>query len=172
MTDTILFKEQQRFNQIWLWVLLIGTDVTIIAGILSSFLVKRLDGSHPPSFWSLFIPGLILLFVNIGLGITRLETLIKKDGIYIRFYPFHRKYITYQWSNISECFVRTYKPIFEYGGWGLRIGLFGKGGAFSTSGNKGIQLVSKNKSRMLIGTHKPDEIAEILTQLGYKNDHT
>ena len=104
---------------------------------------------------------LSLLFVFL-----RLETTIKKDGIYYRFFPFQLTYRKISWDKISQSFVRQYNPITEYGGWGLRIGLFGKGQAFNVSGNKGLQLVYDNGKKFLLGTQRPDEIERVLKQLG------
>ena len=104
---------------------------------------------------------LTLLFVFL-----RLDTAIQKDGIYYRFLPFQLTYKKISWDRISKAFVRQYNPITEYGGWGLRIGLFGKGQAFNVSGNKGLQLVYDNGKKLLLGTQRPQEIEQVLKQLG------
>jgi hypothetical protein len=168
MTDDILFEERQRFNQWWLWILLIGVNIFAIHDAVRDFLHQ--DTAHSVVLISsILIPLGVTAGVTLLLRIFRLDTQIKKDGVYVRFYPFHRKYLVYNWDAIAEHSIRTYRPLLEYGGWGLRAG-FGKGTAFTVSGNKGIQLVFKNKTRLLIGTHKPDEVSTILTQLGFTND--
>ncbi len=40
---------------------------------------------------------------------------------------------------MNEFYARKYRPIREYGGWGIRYGWNGR--AYSTSGNEGVQLV-------------------------------
>lgn len=55
----------------------------------------------------------------------------------------------------------------DYGGWGFRFGLFGKGRALNVSGNKGIQLVLTDGTRLLIGTNKPDEARQALQLIGH-----
>lgn len=96
----------------------------------------------------------------------RLETLVKDSGIYVRFFPVHVSFKRYSWDRISKSFVRKYKPISEFGGWGLRSGLFGKGKAFNVSGNKGLQLEFLDGTRLLIGTNKPEELTETLDKIG------
>jgi hypothetical protein len=54
----------------------------------------------------------------------------------------------------------------EYGGWGLRLGLFGKGTAFNVSGDIGLQLEFTDDRKLLIGTNKPDELIETLNKIG------
>ena len=59
--------------------------------------------------------------------------------------------------------VRQYKPLSEYGGWGLRYGSSGK--AYNVSGNIGIQLHFKDGSTLLIGTNKKEEVEVVLKQI-------
>ena len=163
MTIKNLFTENQRFRQIWLWVILVAVNVITIFGAY-----RHISGGK--EFGSPFITGniftLVLILLVTGLiFVVRLETTIKQDGIYIRFYPFHLKEKKYSWETIAEAAVRKYNPIMEYGGWGIRRGMFGKGGAYNISGNRGIQLVFKNGDKLLIGTQKPDEAAAVLNQI-------
>ncbi len=92
----------------------------------------------------------------------RLDTVIKTDGIYIRFFPFHRTFRFYAWETLAKCYVREYSPIGEYGGWGLRYSMSGKGKAYNFSGSKGLQLEFFNGDKLLLGTRKPEEITTIL----------
>ena len=54
----------------------------------------------------------------------------------------------------------------EYGGWGLRLGLFGNGKAFNVSGDKGLQLEFTDNKKLLIGTNRPEELTETLIKIG------
>ncbi len=54
----------------------------------------------------------------------------------------------------------------EYGGWGIKNGLFGSGKSYNVSGNEGLQIIYTNNKRLLIGTKKTDEIKSVLFQLG------
>jgi hypothetical protein len=55
---------------------------------------------------------------------------------------------------------RTYSPVLEFGGWGIRVG--GGGMAYNVSGNEGVQLVLKSGRRVLIGTRQPDVLMSAL----------
>ena len=70
----------------------------------------------------------------------------------------------YGGDDLSEYYARTYRPIWEYGGWGIRCS-FGKGKAYNVSGNKGVQLVFKSGKRLLIGSQRADELEEALSKL-------
>lgn len=98
----------------------------------------------------------------------RLKNQIRKDGVYVKFFPFHLSFKVYKWDKVSKLFVRQYDPISEYGGWGLRIGRNGK--AFNVSGNKGLQLEFHDNKKLLIGTNKPEELKETLLKIGPLKD--
>jgi hypothetical protein len=164
--NEILFTESQRFRQWWLLLLLAGTNSFFVAGLIKQVIRGQQFGGKAMSNTDLIVSagiviGLTILFLNI-----RLETVIKPNGIYVRFFPFFIKYKHYSWSSLTKSYVRQYSPLAEYGGWGLRLGLFGKGKAYNISGDKGLQLEFTNGQRLLIGTNKPDELNTVLLSIG------
>ncbi|MBD3750674.1 MAG: hypothetical protein IE931_14395 [Sphingobacteriales bacterium] len=166
MDNEILFLERQKFKQWWLWLIFIGINRLFSFGIFKQVIGGQQFGDKPMSNVGLIVTTaltivLTLLFVNF-----RLDTIIRKDGIYVRFFPFHFKFKHYSWDSLTKSFVRQYSPLTEYGGWGLRLGLFGKGTAYNVSGDKGLQLEFTDKKKLLIGTNKPDELTETLNKVG------
>ena len=115
----------------------------------------------------LLLTAIPLLLITLLILNIRLDTLIKEDGIYVRFFPFHWSFKKFSWDMISSSYVRKYSPLLEYGGWGMRIGIFGKGKAWNISGDKGLQLVFSNQKKLLIGTNQPQELAAILEKIGH-----
>ncbi|MDI6783925.1 MAG: DUF6141 family protein, partial [bacterium] len=91
-------------------------------------------------------------------SILKLTTEVHEDGIYIRFEPFVRKKILF--SEMKQYTARTYRPIREYGGWGIRYGW--KGTAYNVSGNRGVQLELNNGKRILIGSQRPEELVRAI----------
>ncbi len=166
MNNEILFVERQRFRQWWVWLTLLGLNGFFLFAVFKQVVGGQQFGDKPMSNTGLLIAmGLMilltLLFVNFCL-----DTKIKEDGVYVRFFPFHLKYKHYTWDTLAKCYVRTYSPIGEYGGWGLRFGLSGKGKAYNVSGNKGLQLEFTNGKKLLIGTNKPDDVTGALRKIG------
>jgi hypothetical protein len=117
------------------------------------------DDTYVWAFFTAVLP-ITLFFLSI-----RLDTVIQEDGIHVLFFPIQWKLKAYPWEEIQECYVRTYRPLTEYGGWGYRIGLFESGGALNVSGKEGIQLELKNGKRLLIGTQRPEDAKEALQKL-------
>lgn len=56
---------------------------------------------------------------------------------------------------------RTYRPILEYGGWGIRLGR--SGWAYNASGNQGVQLEIDETRPLLVGSRRPEELARAIT---------
>ena len=166
MDDKILFSEQQKFKQWWLWLILFGINGLFLFGIFKQIIGGQQFGTKPMSNTGLIIVTGLTFLLTFLFRNFRLDTIIKKDGIYVRFFPFHRKFRHYAWDILTKSFVRQYSPITEYGGWGLRLGLFGKGTAFNISGDKGLQLEFANNKKLLIGTKKPSQLTETLKKIG------
>ncbi len=143
------FKETQRFTQWWLWIVLIGSWIALMYSIAT-----------------VSAPTTISFFISMGFGMLlpvlfwqmRLTTRISTEGIYVRFIPFHFKEKFFPWDSIESAQVRTYSPLMEYGGWGIKYGFNGQGKVFNVAGDQGLQLVFKSGEKLLIGTQKPTEI--------------
>lgn len=166
MSNEILFTERQRFKQWWIWLILLGVNAVFIFRIFRQIMGLQPIGQNTMSDTGLIVVTTVSILLTILFLNFRLDTLIKKDGIYVRFYPIHLKFNHYAWQSLTKSFIREYSPISEYGGWGLRYGLFGKGKAYSVSGNKGLQLELTNNKKLLIGTNKPDELNKKLIIIG------
>ena len=168
MQKEILFEERQRFRQWWLWAMMIGVNGIFIYGVIKQIFMEQQFGDKPMSNAGLLLTFQLTCIVTLLLVSIRLDTQIKSDGIYVRFFPFHFiLFKFYSWEKIEKAYVREYSPIGEYGGWGIRLGLFGKGMAYNISGNKGIQLEMKNGKKLLIGTKHPDEAKQALQNSGH-----
>ncbi|WP_405208338.1 hypothetical protein [Aquimarina sp. LLG6339-5] len=157
MTTNIHYTEKQKFSQSWLWVSI------LVSGIVA---LLYLFNNKDVGTTTIIITASSFLLVILIFAVIKLETQIKNDGIYIRFFPFHIKFIQYDWSSIKQLYIRKYDPIYEYGGWGIRMNIRGKGKAFNISGNIGLQLEFQNNKKLLIGTNKPKKLSEALKKIG------
>lgn len=160
MKNNILFSEKQRFNQWWLRVLLLGANGLLAYGVITQVGLGKQFGDKPSGDAGLILVLALIIVITVFMFSLRLETVIKTDGVYVKFFPFHLSFRRYSWDQIHKSYVRKYNPILEYGGWGLR-GL-GKNRALNVSGNQGLQLEMEGNKRLLIGTRKPEEVNEII----------
>lgn len=84
----------------------------------------------------------------------RLETRVEKDMLSVRLTPFGPRRIAL--GDVVRAEVRTYHPLREYGGWGIRWGRDGM--AYNARGNRGVQLELKDGRRVLIGSQEPERL--------------
>ncbi len=146
----IVFYENQKFNQWWLWLILFGSFSFSFYTIIRS---PGLDLDQPlniitnPAFIIVFCAfiAIVALFL-----LMRLKTTISDTSIMIHLRPFTKK--EFKWSEIERAKVLNYGFI---GGWGIR--LFTKyGTAYNIKGSIGLALELKNGKKYLIGTQKGD----------------
>jgi hypothetical protein len=161
MSENIIFSETQRFRQWWLMLILIGSDIGFAVAIFFTVTAKDFDANDISQFLPLVIGMMAVNLVTAFVIILRLETKISDEGIEVRMFPFAVK--RYSWDKISKCFVRTYSPLTEFGGWGIRGRSDNR--ALNVSGSEGLQLKFKDGNSLLIGTQKGEEIKQALTQL-------
>jgi hypothetical protein len=100
---------------------------------------------------------LVAIGAMLLLSAARLVVEVRSDGLYYRFSPFHRSWHRIPLARIKTAEARTYRPLLEYGGWGIRYGLGGK--AYNVGGNRGVQLKLENGKRILFGSHEADALA-------------
>jgi hypothetical protein len=152
----LLYREVQHFRQVWIWAIVIAIAGLMWYGWAIQFLLHRPFGTKPMPdgllviFWLLFGIGLPAFFYYAGL-----ITEVRHDGIYFRYAPIHRSFRKIAFDELKRYEVRTYRPILEYGGWGIRYGPKGK--AYNVSGNRGLQLELKDGQRLLLGSQRPEE---------------
>ncbi len=146
------FTETQKFKQWWIWLLLVAINLLFAYGLYQQVYLGKPFGSNPGSDVSLVIFSTVSLLLTLLFLLFRLDTRIDEQGVSYRFFPFQLKYKQKKWSEIKKAYIRKYKPILEYGGWGMRFG------AYNVSGNIGLQLELHGGDELLIGTRKPEEM--------------
>ena len=157
---SIYFKELQKNNLSWKWLFFISLYVLMFWALVEQF-SEEIDIS---AVSSIIFSLCLIVFFNIVIVIMKLHTEIDEAKIKYRYKPFHIKPRIIYWSDISEFYIRDYKPIREYGGYGLQRKMkYGK--ALTVSGKKGLQLILKDGKKILIGTQKPKELEMIIGKL-------
>ncbi|MDX1691184.1 MAG: DUF6141 family protein [Acidimicrobiia bacterium] len=157
----MIFEERQRFRQWWAWGAILLP--ALIAWILFALQILGGEpvGDDPMPDWAVWV-----FFVVMGLGfpvwfaVLTLETTVDEEGVRVRFRNgIGRRDLDF--GEIARVEVRTYRPLLEFGGWGLRWG--GKGRrAFTASGNRGVDVALHDGRSVLIGSKRPEALAEAI----------
>lgn len=159
------FREVQRFRQPLLWLC-----VLVVAGLAWYAAAFQLGlgepwGNKPAPDWAV---ALIWLLFGVGLPVLfwslRLVTEVRGDGIYYKFFPFQLSFRKIAFPDVRQFEATTYRPLLDYGGWGIRYGLGGK--AYNVSGNRGVRLALANGKRLLIGSQRPEEFIAAIQEAG------
>ncbi len=164
----LCFTEVQRYRQTWIWVLLgalLGT--LIFLGFFQALQSQISDTPWLPIPALLFVAGiwggLVLLTYKAHLFVQ-----VDEQGIEFQLFPFQWATRSIAWADIDEMYIRNYDGLAEYGGWGVCYGPKGK--AYTISGRSGVQLHLADDQQILIGTQRPAELEELLSQLRYQYD--
>ena len=141
-----LFDEKQKFNQWWLWVILLSFPIISVG----PFDQNNINIYHV--LIGLAIPILFYLF--------ELRIKVNEDGFHYQFFPFHFKFHIIKLEDIDKFKALEYSPLKEYGGWGIKYGFKGK--AYNVSGNKGVRIFLNNGTNIMFGSQKHSELAKAL----------
>jgi hypothetical protein len=155
-----LFCESQPFRIWWLWLILL-VPVTISWWIFVVQIGFGIPvGNHPAPD---IVTVIIWLIFGLGLPIIayfmKLTTEVRADGVRLRFFPSYSRTIAL--DDIVAYQARQYSPIREYGGWGIRYSGRGKR-AYIVGGNIGVELELADRTRLLIGSQRPEEFASAI----------
>ena len=153
------FIEEQKFTQLWLWLLLIPIGILPVYGIYQQIILGEAFGDKPMSDLGLILFA-IFIFSLLGLfSLMKLKTKIDHEKIEMSFFPFIRK--TTRWSEIQKAEVVNYGFV---GGWGIR--LWTKyGTVYNIKGDMGLAIELRNGKKFLIGTQRETEMKEMLKKV-------
>jgi len=165
------YRENQKFKEPAIWIGLTVSALVVIGifglGFYRQIIQGKPFGNNPMSDTGLIVTFVLVVFlfllVFLLFGFAKLTTEIDKRRIAFRFFPFHLKFQQIGWDKIEKFEVITYKPIRDYGGWGIKFGKKGK--AYNVAGDKGLQLQLKSGKTILIGTQKAVELSDFLSKL-------
>ena len=161
----IYYKEEQKFKQLWIWLLILLLSGIWIWQLVQQVFMGKSFGNNPTSDLGVILTGLFPVLTIVLFRLLTLETIINDQGVHYRFRPFQRKPIIIKPEDILSFEVKKYNPLKDYGGWGVRLGSFGKGKAYNVSGNQGVLFELKNGKKFMLGTQNPVSVKSALDKL-------
>lgn len=163
MTDATSFHEVQRLRHWWIWVVVALVFVLAWWSFVQQIVLGRPFGNNPAPdglVWAITaICGVLVPLLFLAM---RLETTVDGQGVRLHYVPLRNRWIDA--SDIHSHEVATYRPIREWGGWGIRFG-FRRGWAYTAYGNRGVQLVLADGRQLLVGSQRPEALAAALEAL-------
>lgn len=144
----IKFTETQWFAG-WAYAVL---GLTTFLSLGSLFAAPRLPA------WLWLHVGLSLALV---VNLLCLRTTVTESDLVAAFgvlFPLYRRRIAL--ADIASAEAVTYSPLADYGGWGIHG--WGRNVAFNARGSRGVQLTLQDGRRILVGSQRPEKLAEAL----------
>ena len=158
-----IYKERQKFNQFWLWLILIGLGLIPIYGIYKQLILGEQFGNTPLSDLELIILTVFIFALIALFAIIRLDTEINENEIRVHFFPFIKRHVN--WEDVKSAEEIKYRFV---GGWGIRFSTK-YGTVYNIKGNKGLAIKLKNGKKILIGTQKEEELKKIVENIMNRN---
>jgi len=144
------FHEEQRFE--WFW----AAALWMPAAIVGLGLYNRVASGA--LLWPAFA---VTVAVGVWFSCLKLVTEARDDGLFIWFVWLWPER-TIPWDQIRTIETRTYRPIRDFGGWGVRWAA--RGIVYHARGNQGVRLILASGERVLIGSQDPPALARAIGQ--------
>lgn len=157
--DKVPYQEKQKFNQPFVWIILVFFLIFQIYIIYQQIFLKSPVTNNPLPNPILIITTISPLVMIVAIIFIRLETEINETGIVFGFVPFSKRRIN--WEEVQQAEVIDYGFI---GGWGLRF-TFKYGTVYNVRGRYGLSILLKNGKKLMIGTQKQEELRNHIKSL-------
>jgi hypothetical protein len=161
---SLYFEENQKFREIAFFILIGLIQAIFLWGLTQQVIFHKPWGPEPLSDNSLLIVNLGLLGILLLFNSIKLKTVITDQQIAIKMFPVPIKERIIEWSEVKDISVIKYDGIKEYNGYGARYSSK-KGWRYTISGPYAIKLTLTDGKKILIGTHRPEEISQIIDNL-------
>ncbi len=166
--NKVLFKETQQFRQWWNIVVILISTVSLFVFSIYVFIQQSLRGipvgNSPVPNGVLVVMFFFSLIFLWGFFSMKLEVEIDEEGIHYKYFPLISKMKMISKGEIQRYEIRKYKPILDYGGWGIKR-KFKWGRAYNVSGNIGLQLYLTNGKKILFGTQRSQAIKYAMDEM-------
>ncbi|QYZ78832.1 hypothetical protein E2N92_05005 [Methanofollis formosanus] len=155
MTE-VRFREVQHLSHPLIWLIVIGITALAWWSAVQQLFLGVPFGTNPAPD-----EVVVLIFVIFGLLfplfalVMTLTVEMREDGIYYRLFPLHLTFRVIPWVEIRDMEACTYRPLAEFGGWGIRWGGRNRR-AYTTGGNRGVRVHLRDGRMILLGSREPE----------------
>jgi hypothetical protein len=149
------FTEEQRFIRYW-WFISLPAMIPLMFAI-----VNRDEANASSGIIAISGVAVVMLLLTT----LKLSTRVDQHGISFSYFPLVRN-TRIMWAEVLRASVHKTNPLFEYGGWGVRM--FWRKKAYNVWGTKGLVIELKNGKHVMIGTNQPERLTDYLVYLKQK----
>ena len=161
--ETVLFRETQRYTQHWVVALL---ALVAVAGLALATLVVASQVNACPTddapLSHLILAVALAVVLPLAFAATRQITEVTASGLRVRLAPFQPRGRRVAWGRLAGFRALTYRPIRDYGGWGVRG--YGKRVAYNARGVRGVLLTMNDGATLLVGSQDAEGLEAAIAQ--------
>jgi hypothetical protein len=154
-----IYREEQNFAW-WAYALVIGAELVLWLVLAVVFAKAPNHGGVLLSFSLEWLPALVVLAspALLVVALLRMTTEVtpSEARVWFGWVPTYRRVVPI--ASIQRLEVVRYRPVVDYGGWGIRTGRDGER-ALNARGDRGVRLYLSDGSRLLIGSQRPEALA-------------
>jgi hypothetical protein len=144
----VYFREEQKFE--WFWTVVWLVPVAMIGYGLYQEVISSI----------LLWPALVVTVV-VAVWINRLKliTEVRSDVLWIHFVLLWPER-SIAWNEIQRAEAITYRPVKDFGGWGVRWAA--RGVVYNARGKRGVRMVLVSGERVLVGSQRAEDLARAI----------
>ena len=147
----------------WFWLLMAGACVlgigaTLFAAFQQPDPGEIARGDSLSQLGSVLVGGGVLLFFVAMTSIFMcLDVEVRSDHLFVSFGPVHLVRRRIRYADIESVRAVTYRPIREFGGWGIRWR--GRRTAWTIRGNQAVAITLQSGREIYVGSRFPQRLA-------------
>lgn len=134
----------------------LGLLVFLFFSSLALFLIINVFLKTDTGWFGYFFMILLLFMLVLLYNVVSMETVVTRKYLKIRIHPFINESINL--SDIVDVNTVSYRPLLDFGGWGLRFN--DKGTMYSVRGNKAVILTMSDNKVFYVGSNIPSVLIE------------
>lgn len=158
----MLYRDVQTRKPLWAWALILALAGLAWAGFIEQIVRGNPVGTNPaPDLVIWILTGVAGVLLPAFIFALRLVIEVHPGDLVLRYMPLWSRRIAL--ADIRSVKARRYRPIAEYWGWGIRY-MPGRGWVWSVSGDLGVQLQLDGAHPLLIGTDRPEALADAIAR--------
>src|SRR5688572_5191710 len=93
VTSDIAFEEQQQFRQAWLWALMVGILIVVLAGLAGAFLFAPADEDRHDAILGLAVGAVMVVGGAVLMYALKLTVKVEGAHLHIHFFPLVKRTI-------------------------------------------------------------------------------
>lgn len=166
-----IFEERQKMDMLWIRIAGAVPLVAAVAifgwGIYRQIITGKPWGNKPMSDTALIAIAIFAiasaLAITFALFAVQMRTLVYPNRVVLRYRPFKTRVTDA--SEILSVSAVTYRPIRDFGGWGIRRSIKCNAWIYSMTGNQAVDLTLDGDIHLFIGTRCPVELESAIRSI-------